>query len=47
MAVYRLYNGTLQPLMATDDSGIPFVDTYDLTEQMESIMKEYESLTSR
>lgn len=45
LAVYRLYNGSLQSLVAEDENGRKFVDTYDLTEQMESIMNEYETLT--
>lgn len=45
LAVYRLYDGRLQSLVAVDERGRKFVDTYDLTEQMESIMDEYETLT--
>lgn len=45
LAVYRLYGGRLQSLIAEDERGRKFVDTYDLTEQMESIMNEYETLT--
>ena len=46
LAVYRIYDGTLQNLIATDDEGRIFVDTQDLTEQMEDIMAEYEYLTN-
>ena len=45
LAVYRLYNGSLQSLIGEDEKGRKFVDTYDLTEQMEAIMNEYEALT--
>lgn len=45
MAVYRLFNGRLQSLMAIGANGRRFVDTSDLTEQMERIMDEYDSLT--
>ena len=45
LAVYRLYNGNLQSLIGEDEKGRKFVDTYDLTEQMEAIMNEYEALT--
>ena len=46
LAVYRIYDGMLQNLIATDDEGRIFVDTQDLTEQMENIMSEYEFLTN-
>ncbi|MDE6695483.1 MAG: AAA family ATPase, partial [Muribaculaceae bacterium] len=46
LAVYRIYDGMLQNLIATDDVGRIFVDTQDLTEQMEEIMAEYEYLTN-
>lgn len=45
LAVYRIYDGMLQNLIATDEEGRTFVDTQDLTEQMEDIMTEYEYLT--
>lgn len=45
LSVYRIYNGCLQSLIGEDEHGRKFVDTYDLTEQMESIMNEYETLT--
>lgn len=45
LAVYRLYDGRLQSLIAKEEKGRIFVDTYDLTEQMEAIMNEYETLT--
>ena len=45
LAVYRLYNGSLQSLIGEDEKGRKFIDTYDLTEQMEAIMNEYEALT--
>lgn len=47
LAVYRLYNGRLQSLMAMDEQDRRFVDTYDLTEPMEAIMNEYETLTRK
>lgn len=45
LAVYRLYGGRLQSLIAEDERGRKYVDTYDLTEQMETIMNEYQILT--
>lgn len=39
--VYRLYNGALQSLKGYDEKGNVFIDTSDLTEQMEMIMDEY------
>lgn len=45
MAVFRIYNGALQSLMAVDGEGRRFVDTSDLTAQMEAIMEEYDSIT--
>lgn len=45
MAVFRIFNGRLQSLMAEDEEGRQFVDTSDLTAQMEAIMEEYDSIT--
>lgn len=45
MAVYRIFEGRLQPLMASDELGRRFIDTSDLTDQMEAIMNEYDYLT--
>lgn len=47
LAVYRIYDGMLQNLIATDEEGRTFVDTQDLTEQMKDIMTEYEYLTKQ
>lgn len=44
LAVYRIYEGTLQNLMCVDENGNVYVDTYDLTEPMEDIMNEYDEL---
>lgn len=44
LAVYRLHDGRLQTLKAVDENGKEFIDTQDLTEQMEAIMEEYDSL---
>lgn len=46
LAVYRMHEGSLQPLMAKDENNRKFVDTYDLTEQMEAILNEYDQLTT-
>lgn len=46
LAVYRIYDGMLQNLIATDERARIFVDTQDLTQQMEDIMSEYEFLTT-
>lgn len=46
LAVYRMHEGSLQPLMAKDENNRKFVDTYDLTEQIEAILNEYDQLTS-
>lgn len=45
IGVYRLYNGSLQSLIAFDEDGRQFVDTEDLTDQMQAIMEEYSLLT--
>lgn len=45
VAVYLLFDGHAQDLVATDENGTTFVDTYDLVEPMESIMREYQTLT--
>lgn len=44
VAVYRIFDGSLQNLVATDEFGNKYVDTSDLTTQMAMIMDEYESL---
>lgn len=38
LAVYRIYDGNAQTLMATDEKGKALVDTYDLTEMMSAIL---------
>lgn len=45
MAVYRIYDGSAQSLMTTDDNGNPIVDTYDLTEMMSVIYQEFNELS--
>lgn len=45
MAVYRIFEGNAQSLMATDENGKVVVDTYDLTEMMSAIYKEYNELS--
>lgn len=45
MAVYRIYDGSAQSLMMTDDNGNAVVDTYDLTEMMSVIYHEFNDLT--
>lgn len=44
MAVYRLFDGKALPLLAKDENGKDMVDTYDLTEMMNSIYEEYNTL---
>ena len=44
MAVYRIYNGQMQDLLAQDDKGRTIVDTYDLTEMMSNIYREFNEL---
>lgn len=44
MAVYRIYDGKTQNLIATDDEGRIVVDTYDLTEMMSAIYQEFNEL---
>lgn len=44
IGVYRIFEGKLQNLVANTSDGRTIVDTSDLTEQMQSIMKEYRSL---
>lgn len=44
MAVYRIYEGEPQNLIVMDDKGHWIVDTYDLSEMMNSIYNEYVSL---
>lgn len=41
LAVYRLYEGESQNLVAKDDKGRDIVDTYDLSEMMSSIYSEF------
>lgn len=45
MAVYRIYDGSAQSLMATDGNGEVVVDTYDLTEMMSAIYQEFNELS--
>ncbi len=45
MAVYRIYDGSAQSLMATDENGEVVVDTYDLTEMMSAIYQEFNELS--
>lgn len=45
MAVYRIYDGSAQSLMATDEDGKVVVDTYDLTEMMSAIYNEFNELS--
>jgi len=44
VSVYRLVNGTLIDLSATDEEGRHIVDTSDLTAPMEGIYDEYQSI---
>ena len=44
LAVYRVFEGNVQNLMARDSSGDSVVNTYDLSEPMKNIMDEYQSL---
>lgn len=44
LAVYRLFDGTAQSLLASDEKGNIIVDTYDLTEMMSRIYDEYTEL---
>lgn len=44
LAVYRIYNGNLQSLVVEIENGVKIIDTFDLTEQMQSIMSEYKTL---
>ena len=44
LAVYRVFDGNVQNLMARDSSGDSVVNTYDLSEPMKNIMDEYQSL---
>lgn len=45
LAVYRIYDGNAQTLMATDEKGKALVDTYDLTEMMSAIYNEFNELS--
>lgn len=44
LAVYRIYDGEAQNLLALDDKGQYVVNTYDLTEMMSEIYNEYKML---
>lgn len=44
MAVYRIYEGQVQNLLVQDDKGHSVVDTYDLTEMMGNIYREFNEL---
>ena len=44
LAVYRIYEGELQNLVVMDDKENWIVDTYDLSEMMNTIYNEYVSL---
>lgn len=44
LAVYRIYEGEPQNLVAMDDNGHWIVDTYDLSEMMNAIYNEFVSL---
>ncbi|MGM9819461.1 MAG: AAA family ATPase [Candidatus Onthomorpha sp.] len=44
-AVYRLFEGSVMNLLATNERGFDIVDTFDLTEMMSSIFNEYKELT--
>ena len=41
LAVYRLYKGEPQNLVARDDKGRDIVDSYDLSEMMSAIYNEF------
>lgn len=45
LAVYRLYEGKAQNLVAKDDKGRNIVDTYDLSEMMSAIYNEFLQLS--
>lgn len=45
MAVYRIYAGQAQSLIAEDEEGKMVVDTYDLTEMMSAIYDEFNELS--
>lgn len=45
MAVYRLFDGKAQSLLAKDENGNVLIDTFDLTETMSEIYKEYNELS--
>jgi hypothetical protein len=44
LAVYRLYNGEAQNLVAKDDKGCNIVDSYDLAEMMSKIYNKFTHL---
>ncbi|MGN1259728.1 MAG: AAA family ATPase [Alloprevotella sp.] len=41
ISVFRVIDGTLQPLVGQDEDGIPIIDTYPLSEPMQRIYEEY------
>ena len=41
LAVYRVYEGQIQNLVGSDESGRVLVDTSDLSEEMDNIYNEY------
>jgi predicted ATPase len=41
LAVYRIYKGETQNLVAKDDKGRDIVDSYDLSEMMSTIYNEF------
>ena len=45
VAVYRIYDGTIQNLLMKNERNFDIVDTYDLTEIMSSIFNQYKELT--
>lgn len=46
LAVYRIYDGQICNLLVQDENKKYLVDTYDLTEMMETIFNEYNQLNS-
>jgi hypothetical protein len=45
LAAYRVYNGQLQNLLGIDEAGEPVVDSYDLSETMQTIYQEHNQLS--
>ena len=45
LAVYRIYEGEIQNLVARDDRGRDIVDSYDLSEMMSAIYNEFIQLS--